>query len=205
MNHSTELDRLIQIARDNSLSRRDTFRFFEEESAVSLTNTLKTQNLFFSTSVLGMIAISHVIEDQALNNGGNYHFYAGFQKFSRFVPQQDRYSKLCQSGNLINVFGFPDFQPSIIYPNFKVFNVTKPLYSEEPGLSHYWFVILNDPNFVSMALVAKELPRIRLREDNRYTNSTKLIYRNFEGFWTYDQPVITEVTNVLDNYIKTIS
>ena len=50
-----------------------------------------------------------------------------------------------------------------------------------------------------MALVANELPRHK----NTFS-STKLLYRNFEGFWTYNQAVIDQVVGILDDYMRVV-
>src|SRR5690349_5393397 len=104
MNHAEELNKLIDIASRRSDFQSAGYRAFEQDNQASLGEALKSSNLFFTTSVLGMEAISHVIEDQAINLGGKFNFYSGFQKFSRLQPQEHRYKKLCQTGNRINVF-----------------------------------------------------------------------------------------------------
>lgn len=197
MNHATELNKLVEIASRRTDFKTTGYRSFEQETQQSLTDALKSSNLFFTCSVLGMEAISHVIEDQAINLGGKFDFYAGFQKFSRLMPQEERYRKLSMLNNPINIFGIPDAQPWKA-PNLKVFTLQKPRSPEDSSLTHNWFVVLNNPQFVSMALIASELPQAKLS----VRNPDKLVYRNFEGFWTYNQTVINEVVNILDSYIK---
>ena len=72
---------------------------------------------------------------------------------------------------------------------------------DESSLAHNWFVVLNNPRFVSMALVANEQPRPK----NSTRTTSKLLFRNFEGFWTYDQAVIDRVTGILDDYINLLN
>jgi DICT domain-containing protein len=197
MNYAEELSKLIEIASRRTDFQTVGYRSFEQEHQRKLNEALKSSNLFFTTSVLGMEAISHVIEDQAINTGGKFNFYSGFQKFSRLKPQEERYRKLSRLGNPINIFGVPDIE-IWNYPNLKVVNLVSPRAPEEYNLAHNWFVVLNNPQFVSMALVASELPRPKLA----VRNPDKLVYRNFEGFWTYNQLVINEVVNILDSYIN---
>lgn len=197
MNHAEELNKLIEVASQRTDFQSTGFRAFNEEGPGTLNASLKAGNLFFTTSVLGMEAISHVIEDQGINLGGKFTFYSGFQKFSRMMPQRERYKKLCQTGNPVNIFGIPDADPWS-EPNMRIITLPKVPSLDEPSLAHNWFVVLNNPRFVSMALVANELPR--QRNTTRTTN--KLLFRNFEGFWTYDQEVIDRVTGILDDYIN---
>lgn len=197
MNHAEELNKIITLAGRRTDFKSAGFQPFEQETPSNLDSVTKAGNLFFTTSVLGMEAISHVIEDQALSLGGSFSFYTGFQKFSRMMPQRDRYVKLARTGNPINVFGIPDIRPWS-ESNMNIITLEKVPSLEEPSLAHNWFVVLNNPKFVSMALVANELPRAR---SSTMTNA-KLVYRNFEGFWTYSQPVIDQVVNILDDYIR---
>lgn len=198
MNHAEDLNKLIEIASRRSDFQSSVYRSFESEDQANLGTALQAGNLFFTTSVLGMEAISHVIEDQALNIGGSFSFYTGFQKFSHMMPQIDRYKKLSKTGNSINIFGIPDSQPWLEGPNLHAIILDKVPSPEEPSLAHNWFVVLNNPKFVSMALVANELPRPK----NTVRGATRLFYRNFEGFWTYNQAIIDQVVSILDDYIR---
>jgi len=197
MNHAEELNKLIEIASRRTDFQTVGYRSFEQESHDNLNEALTSSNLFFTSSVLGMEAISHVIEDQAINLGGKFNFYSGFQKFSRLKPQEERYKKLCRLGNPINIFGIPDTR-TWDDVNLKVIILENKPSLEDSSLAHNWFVVLNNPDFVSMALVASELPRPKVS----VRNPDRLVYRNFEGFWTYNQIIINEVVRILDSYIN---
>lgn len=159
--------------------------------------TLNNSNIFFTTSVLGMKAVSHVIEDQVLSMGDKAQLYAGFQRYSRLRSQQQRYEKLLEARVPIYLFGVEDAilpQNPYLHP----IALTEPIKSEAVSLSKNWFVVLYNPQFVSMALVTRELP-----SPERPLNAPdKLVYRNFEGFWTYDKEVIEQVVTILDDYIQ---
>ena len=146
---------------------------------------------------MGMEAVSHVIEDQALTLGGKFKFYTAFQKFSRLKPQEGRYRKLLKLGNPIYIFGIPD-APLWSDDNLKVIALDRPADPDTATLSKNWFVVLNNPQFVSMALVAHELPN----RQRPVGAPDKLLYRNFEGFWTYDREVIGAVVTILDDYVE---
>lgn len=195
MNHADELNKLIALASRRTSSAESGYRSFEQESSAQLTQTLKAANLFFTCSVLGMEAVSHVIEDQAYNLGGEFRFYSAFQKFSRFRPQTERYRKLSSLGNPIYIFGVPD---AVVpeEPNLYPVPLSKPASHTEINLANNWFVVLDSPNFVSMALIAQEVAGAQ-----RPLNApSKLIYRNFEGFWTYERETIAYVVDVLEDY-----
>lgn len=155
------------------------------------------QNVFFTTTVLGMSAISHVIEDQALTTGQGTSFYTCFQKFSRAKPQLGRYQQILAAKVPVYLFGVPD-APLWEDPYLNPIALAEPINPAEPTLVHNWFVILHNPQFVSMALLTRELPSV-----SRPLNAPdKLVYRNFEGFWTYDKDVINQVVTVLDDFIN---
>lgn len=192
MNHANKLNAIIAATnKDNKTSR---FNSLSPEIAQSVSHT---PNTFFTSSVLGMEAISHVIEEQALKTNKPFRFYSAFQKFSRFKPQEERYRKLVATRNPIYVFGLLDAELWKA-PNLYKIPLDAKHYEDEASLIDNWFVVLHNPEFVSMGLIARELPN-----PERPTHARdKLIYRNFEGFWTYDKEVINSVVEILDDYIE---
>ncbi len=192
VDHATQLNDLI-IASATNLTD---VGYKELEKPENLT-VVKNSNVFFTSSVLGMQAVSHVIEDQALTIGGSHKFYSGFQKFSRAKLQQERYQQLLKNQNPIYLFGVPDAE---LWhdPYLKQVPLTPTDDPTKPDLSQNWFVILHNPMFVSMALVSREFPN-----PNRPANAAdKLVYRRFEGFWTYDLEIIGQVVAILDDYLE---
>lgn len=170
---------------------------FQPLTQQSEAETLKNSNIFFTTSILGMTAVSHVIEDQALTMGEAVQVYSGFQKYSRLRPQQQRYVKLLEKHIPVYLFGVADAvlpQNSYLHP----IALTEPIKPDEVSLTKNWFVVLHNPQFVSMALVTRELPST---ERPMYAPD-KLVYRNFEGFWTYDKEIIEQVVTILDDFIR---
>jgi DICT domain-containing protein len=196
MNHASELNKLIEVAARRSDFNAQGYRSFEAEETNQLAKALKTANLFFTCSVLGMEAVSHVIEDQAVNLGGQFRFYSAFQKMSRFRPQEERYRRLFKLGNPIYLFGIPDV-PVRDEPNLHFVPLNRDDAPNPNNLAHNWFVVLDNPGLVSMALVARELPS----NPRPVGAPDKLVYRNFEGFWTYDKDIIGVVVGILDDYI----
>ena len=144
-----------------------------------------------------MNAISHVIEDQAVTMGQAVRFYASFQKFSRVQPQQARYRQLLAAHIPVYLFGIAD-APLWADPYLKPVTLASPTQPDQPSLTHNWFVVLNNPQFVSMALVSRELPNTT----KPLHAPDKLLYRNFEGFWTYDKAVIGQVVEIFGRLYK---
>jgi DICT domain-containing protein len=190
MNHAAELSNLINLCSGKFIDSG--YKTFEDEKT---REELKNSDVFFTSSVLGMQAVSHVIEDQAISMGKFRRFYSGFQRFSKVRPQRERYEKVLKAGCPVYIFGLPDvelWQHPSLYPT-----ALTPASAGKISLSQHWFVVLHNPDFVSMALVTRELPNPR-----RFSSaSDKLVYRHFEGFWTYDQLVIGKVVEILDDYL----
>jgi len=191
MDYAMRLNQIIDIAGKG----QENLDYSNYESQAEL-DVLKNANVFLTTSVLGMKAISHVIEDQAVSLGGSFRFYSAFQRYSRAKLQQQRYNNILATNNPVYLFGIPDV-PLWQNPNLIEVNLEEPVLQDRPYLAQNWFVILHNPQFVSMALVSREIPN-SLRPVGA---PDKLVYRNFEGFWTYDKDVITQVVEILDGYI----
>ena len=162
------------------------FREFTMEEA----RTLAGAPLTFTTSVLGMEAISHVIEEHTAGLGRPVEIFACFQKLSNALAQRTRYETILAAGSHVYLYGEPDW-PAWDHPNLHLVAV-------EPGhpLANVWLVALCDPRHVSMALLARELPdgagRIRRQGD--------LIDRRFQGFKTYDGNLINDMVEGLKLY-----
>lgn len=193
MNPANQLNNLIEMAcRRSDFEHRSILPSSYKDQS-TLNQILDSKNYFLTSSVLGMEAMSNVIEDQAIRTGGKFSFYTGCQKLSWLKPQQERYKKLCQLANSVTIFGLLD-DVSWNYPNLKVVGLENQPSFETPGstLLHNWFVVLSNPQFVSIALLAREIPGAKTLK--------KTIFRNFEGFWTYDQPIINEIVKILNCY-----
>jgi DICT domain-containing protein len=199
------------------------------EIASSFSGTNKAANLFFTASVMGMRAISHLIEDKAITfssenseQGGNrFELYTAFQRLSRFLPQQERYWHILERGQPVYLFGVPDVKLHSAVSNLHIVELEEKdvlLDARSPNMTQFWIVALHMPGFVSMALVARELPILRLYpftptsirkvENSLYNNNSysyeskgkRKIERSFEGFWTYDQKVVVQIAFILKAY-----
>ena len=88
-------------------------------------NHMKTLSLYRSIAeryhhlrhirtVAMMTAISHQIERQVLKHHMPIDFYAGFQRFSAFPQQRQRYEHLGAVCQRVYIFGIADVQPPSI-------------------------------------------------------------------------------------------
>lgn len=196
-NCAQQLNQLIDfVANKNSSNNGNDSNIFRPAEA------LPRENTFFTTSVLGMIAISHVIETKVLEpdilqNYKDIHFYAAFQRFSRVKPQLKRYTQLLQKEISVTIFGIADdVLPQ--FNNLQAIRLPSDTNSafDKPELAQFWFVVLHNPKFVSMALLARELATPPASPKRL---SEKLLLRRFEGFWTYDNSIINTITNILES------
>lgn len=71
------------------------------------------QSVFVNTIAL-MNVISHQLEDVVIANDLRLDFYTGFQRFSYFARQEQRYRRLAQVCRRVFVWGVPDIVPPVI-------------------------------------------------------------------------------------------
>jgi DICT domain-containing protein len=121
-----------------------------------------------------MSIISHEIENASLVDNAQTVIFAGFQRYSRFVPQIERYQKLAQKAKHIYVFGEPDTTLPVI-PNLEYV----PL---EPDfqLTREWFLVSYSEAYFS-ALATEEQTHIDDAD----------AVRQFKGIWTFDLDLVS--------------
>lgn len=68
----------------------------------------KDHRNLMTNSVPTLLAISHSIEDAVMKHRLRGTFYAGFQRFSSFSPQINRFSQLAVVCGDVVIFGYPD-------------------------------------------------------------------------------------------------
>lgn len=93
-----------------------------------------------ANSVQTLLAISHAIEDTVEYHRLQGVFYAGFQRFSAFLPQARRFRRLAACAEVL-VFGVPDI-PAPAIPGITFV----PLQDHMP-LAREWFLVFEHPNF----------------------------------------------------------
>lgn len=187
MNFAIELNDFLDLIIHNS--DKLGFKIFDRKEDFK---SIRKINVNFTTSVPGMNAISHQIEEEAATFSSPFRFYSDFQRFSRVKPQAKRYIKILETQNPLYIFGVPDV---VLWkaPNLIEVPLEEPLIPDYPYLAKNWFVLLYSPDFTSMALVGREI--------TDPFSSLQLQNRRFEGFWTYDAAVVSQVVSLLDGYI----
>jgi DICT domain-containing protein len=121
-----------------------------------------------------MSIISYEIENASLIDHARTTIFAGFQRYSRFLPQLDRYTRLAQEAKQIYVFGEPDAAvPEIDHLMFV------PL---KPGdqLMKEWFLVSYSEQYFS-ALATEEVTHIDDADS----------VRQFKGIWTFDLDLVS--------------
>jgi len=124
-----------------------------------------------------MRAISHLIEDQVRMDGQPVDFYAGFQRFSRFIPQAARYAELAKVCRRLYVFGLADETPPRI-PGIEFI----PL-QETDALTQEWFLLVDTPDFWT-TLVTCEAPGADVVTGGR----------RYDGIWSFEAEAVDRVS-----------
>lgn len=129
-----------------------------------------------------MTIISNEIENATLKDNAQTTIFSAFQRYSRFIPQIERYKKLAQKAKAIYVFGVPDTTlPEI---DGIVYVPLKPT----DQLTKEWFLVSYGTDFVS-ALATQELTHIDDPDDQRV----------FKGIWTFE----IELAAILHEWLST--
>jgi DICT domain-containing protein len=113
---------------------------FSIGNLVDLTN----QSNIFSAKRRHFLRWSRAIEDQVLNNGLVANLYAGFQGFSHFVPQFERYKQLAEVTGSVWLFGVKDTVAPVI-DRTQVVTLTT-----QHQLAGEWFVMINHPMYAGL-------------------------------------------------------
>jgi DICT domain-containing protein len=143
---------------------------------VSLYRTIPASvgDAVFVNSVPLMNVISHELEDIVVNNSLPVDFYTGFQRFSFFMRQIQRYKRLAAVCRRVYVWGVPDIDPPTI-PGIEFMPLTADM-----ELAREWFLVVNTPSFFS-ALLTREVT---------YGQQLPKGARRFRGVWTYDPALV---------------
>lgn len=135
----------------------------------TLLNHRKTMNL-----------MSYAIEDVTLVEREQTRVFAGFQRFSRFVPQAKRYMQIAKLAQMTYVFGIPDITPPPI-PGITFVPITA-----QDRLAREWFLVSSNDSF-ACALVTQEVSSEVARDSERI----------FEGILSFD----VRLVEILDEWL----
>lgn len=127
-----------------------------------------------------MNLVSYTIEDVTLVDKEKTRIFAGFQRFSKFMPQINRYTRMAEVADMIYVFGVPDIEPPAIQ------GITFVPLERFDRLSREWFLVSYGETFAS-ALVTQEITDTGTLDEKRV----------FEGLWTRDPSLV----EILDQWL----
>jgi signal transduction histidine kinase len=146
-----------------------------ELSLFEIANQWNVQRLF--ADYRGALkTISYQIEKTVILGGIFTRMFAGFQKFSYFLPRIDKYRELARITDGIWIFGIPDVDlpviPGVIYV---------PL-SEKDRLVSEWFLVVDSPEYFT-ALAAQDLSGFKVPSSKR----------RFRGVWTFEDTLVNHL------------
>ncbi|NCP87050.1 MAG: hypothetical protein CO094_06555 [Anaerolineae bacterium CG_4_9_14_3_um_filter_57_17] len=103
-----------------------------------------------TSSVASLLAVSHSIEETVMRHGLDAIFFAGFQRFSAFLPQANRFRLLASRCKKVYIFGEADSAtPAIANLDYVALQPGAPLTAE-------WFILFAHPRF-EIALLTREI------------------------------------------------
>jgi DICT domain-containing protein len=131
-----------------------------------------------------MSLISREIENATLVDHSHNRLFAGFQVFSKFLPQQQRYEKLAAHAEHIYVFGVADVIPPPIV------NVTYIPLEPHAQLAKEWFLVSYGASYMSV-LATEEQSSLEMADPERV----------FHGAWTFDDEMVEILNDWLSNTV----
>jgi len=160
---------------------------FNIDSNFSVYNLLRRVNQ--SSAMLHhrktMTYISYEIENATIIDGAHSIVFSGFQRFSRFLTQLDRYKRLARQAQVVYVFGVPDV------PVPEIENIVYVPLQPTDELAKEWFVVSYGVEYFS-ALATSELTHIEDPDNARV----------FEGLWTFDLDLVAILYEWLCNTVN---
>jgi signal transduction histidine kinase len=150
---------------------------------ISLYHTIPPdmQDVVTLTTISLMNQISHAIEDIIIEHKLALDMFVGFQHFSRFLTQEQRYRQLAQVCRSLTVFGVADVEPP------QIANIVFAPMPQDAALAKEWFVVAESAHFFT-ALIAQEQNVFDPSREKR---------RQFNAVWTYDAAVSAQATQLL--------
>jgi class 3 adenylate cyclase/DICT domain-containing protein len=148
-------------------------------SLYTLNATQPVGNSAQTSSVASLLAISHSIEETVMKHGMDAVFFAGFQRYSAFLPQANRFRRLASRCKKVYVFGVPDSA----VPNIE--NVEYVPLTEDAPLAREWFIIFRHMRF-SVALLTREIGSSTLSvRESRFGRG-----RLYQGLLTLEEDIV---------------
>jgi len=131
-----------------------------------------------------MSLASYEIENITLEDQAYTRIFSGFQLYSKFVPQIERYRHIAARSQAVYVFGVPDVELPAIP------NITYVPIAATDKLAQEWFLISYGTNYAS-ALAIHEITQIQEQD----------ALRIFKGVWTFDYVTVRFLHDALTRYV----
>ncbi|MDA0242678.1 MAG: DICT sensory domain-containing protein [Chloroflexi bacterium] len=135
-----------------------------------------------TSSVPTLLAISHSLEETVTYHTLDGIFYAGFQNFSAFLPQVNRFRYLASRCKKVYVFGYPN---AAVPP---IENLEYIALEENAPLIREWFIVFQSETF-SAALLTRQIGTTMHGEFGRG--------RLYQGLLTLEDAVVAPLGQLL--------
>jgi len=135
-----------------------------------------------TASVPTLLAVSHSIEETVMRHALDGVFYAGFQRFSSFLPQANRFRLLASRCKKVYVFGYEDA------PAPQIENLEYVRLEENAPLNNEWFIIFQHERF-GAALLTRQ---INAQAKNEFGRG-----RLYQGKFTFNGAVASAAARLL--------
>jgi putative methionine-R-sulfoxide reductase with GAF domain len=149
--------------------------------------TQEREDLRAVNTVPMMNIISHQIERQIIENRIPAVVYAGFQRFSTFIPQMQIYRALGAAAKKVYVFGVPNVRlialPGVEYIELK----------DDSPLAREWFLVVDTPEFWT-TLSTEEIPGTDGATGGR----------KYRGVWTFDMAAVEQASRLIAPVAKQV-
>ncbi len=149
--------------------------------------TLADRNAVSTSSVETLLAISHSLEQTVTRHELNGIFFAGFQRFSAFLPQANRFRYLASRCKKVYIFGYPDV------PAPQIDNLEYVELEENAPLIREWFLVFQNEKFFA-ALLTRQISDDLKNEFGRG--------RLYQGLLTFDDAQVAPAAQLLTNALN---
>jgi DICT domain-containing protein len=132
-----------------------------------------------TTTITALCAISHALEDVVMQGLPDAQVAVGFQRFSSFARQEQRYRALAAACRQVWVCAVQDEEPPVIDGI-----IYAPVCAEWP-VADEWFIVVNAPGFTSALLATEVAGRLSGHE------------RSFQTMFTSDARLVNAICRSL--------
>ncbi|GAB4538689.1 MAG: hypothetical protein Fur002_02560 [Anaerolineales bacterium] len=140
-----------------------------------------------TVSVPTLLAVSHSMEETVMRHALDGVFYAGFQRFSSFLPQANRFRRLASRCKKVYVFGYEDA------PAPRIENLEYVRLEQNAPLTREWFIIFQQEQF-NAALFTRQ---INMQAENEFGRG-----RLYQGKFTFENAAASAAARLLEQALN---